>query len=85
MAFWLVASRIEGTSPNPSGSSNRATSRHAPHSSGENRPMTHHRLRHAAGIRLDLVMRVRAAIAQGCYEEGALDACLDELLADLAA
>jgi hypothetical protein len=45
--------------------------------------MTHHRLRHGSGIRLDMVMRVRAAIARGDYEDGALDACLDQLLADL--
>jgi hypothetical protein len=46
--------------------------------------MTHHRLRQGSGLRLDVVMSVRAAIARGGYEEHALGACLDGLLADLA-
>ena len=47
--------------------------------------MSDNRLRHLSTIRFELVQAVRAKLAAGQYDgEGALEACLDELLAALA-
>ena len=47
--------------------------------------MTRNRLRHLAAIRFELVQAIRARLAAGAYDsDTALDACLDELLSDLA-
>jgi hypothetical protein len=84
MAFWMVSLRNEGTTQGRTGSPSVPGRLHVGRSGGEDRIMTHYRLRQGSGLRLDVVMRVRAAIARGGYEDDALDACLDGLLTDLA-
>lgn len=47
--------------------------------------MNVNRLRHLSGIRFELVQKVRQQIEAGAFDSDAfLDACVDDLLADLA-
>lgn len=47
--------------------------------------MADNRLRRLAGIRFELIQAVRAKLAAGEYDvDGMLDACLDDLLTELA-
>jgi len=51
----------------------------------EDQAMNVKRMRHLSGLRFELVQKARAQIEAGAYDSDTyLDACLDELLADLA-
>lgn len=84
MAYWFVASRVEGTERRVFGStaSKKAWGEEA---AVEGRAMNSNRMRHLTGLRFEAVQKARAMVEAGRYDNDAfLDACLDELLADLA-
>lgn len=94
MAYRLVALRSEGTTDHLSevvSSADRAivNTQMIGGAGGEcvkqeGPSMKSKRLRRISGIRFELVQQVRAKIASGQYGDEAIDACLAELLADLA-
>lgn len=83
MAFRLVALRLKDTTNRLEAHASdrrRVASAHS-----EAHSMADSRLRHLSGIRFELIQAVRAKIAAGEYDvDGVLDACLDELLTELA-
>lgn len=83
MAYRLVALRPKDTTARLEA---RASGRRRVASAlSEDRSMADNRLRHLAGIRFELIQTVRAKLAAGEYDvDGMLDACLDELLTELA-
>jgi hypothetical protein len=90
MAYWSVASRVECTNrpgTGSTGSGERLSQGREPEQpdTGEEHTMKVNRLRHLSGIRFELVQKVRQQIEAGAFDSDAfLDACMDELLADLA-
>lgn len=81
MAFQLVSLRPKDTTVRPEASGRRRVAS----ALSEDCSMADNRLRRLAGIRFELIQRVRAKIAAGEYDvDGMLDACLDELLTELA-
>lgn len=90
MAYRLVASRFEctnrpGAGSTSSGERSIGGSPSGQLTAGEEHTMKVNRLRHLSGIRFELVQKVREQIEAGAFDSDAfLDACMDELLADIA-
>ena len=91
MAYWMVSSRVEGTRRKGFGSTGQApgggaTGRPSLKRAGvEGHKMNVNRMRHLSGLRFELVQKARAQIEAGAFDNDRyLDACLNELLADLA-
>ncbi len=92
MAYWLASSRVEGTERQGFGSTGQSSDGGATGGSSrkkagvEGHTMNVNRMRHLSGLRFELVQKARAQLEAGVFDNDRyLDACLDELLADLVA